>query len=348
MSKTKIITDKNQLLKSLRESDTLTPYPGFKAEWIHESGKPSALRVQFSRIIDEDDTTDYQLYIVLQPNRQLLQPGKPAPGTIVLSPHIPGSLAQELRACGIAHADLNGRLFLLGGTHLVDIRAKTSTYRNEQRGPDPFSPKASRIIRTFLSRREELLTQDELVEITRASRALVSKVLAQLVDDDYVEQLNKATKTQSAHYKLKQFDRLLDTWKDKDDWVKRVTIHQYSVLSDSPDSIARKLTSATGTRDVAFTQWFAAWQRRPHATASVVSAYLKDLSLLDVIPGRPVNSGGNLWIIVPKDEGVFQNTIDLNGFQQVCDVQTYLDLITAGMRGPEAAKELRTWEGFSR
>jgi hypothetical protein len=321
----------------------LQPYPRFKSEWVYVDGKPSKLRASFS-----GNTVEYRLHLALHPNRQLLQLGKLNDRAIVVSPHIPDALAQDLRQCGVAHADLNGRLFLLGKMHLVDIRAGKSLYRSEQKGPDPFSPKASRIVRAFLCQRGQLLTQDDLVESTKVSRALVSKVLTQLIDEDFIEQVNKATKTQSAHYELKQFNRLLDNWADKDDWQKRVTVHQFSLLDNDLDDLAHKLVNAVGADEIAFTQWIAAWQLRPHTTTPVISAYLKNQQLLDEISGRPVDSGGNLWIIIPQDEGVFQYSRLVKGLPLVSDVQVYLDLIDAGLRGPEAASELRKWEGFTR
>jgi len=52
--------------------------------------------------------------------------------------------------------------------------------------------------------------------------------------------------------------------------------------------------------------------------------------------------GGNLWLLVPKDRGVFQ------GLPIVSDPQIYLDLVGSGLRGPEAADALRQWEEFSK
>jgi len=116
------------------------------------------------------------------------------------------------------------------------------------------------------------------------------------------------------------------------------------LLVPRPASMASWALRSVG----ASTQWIAAWQLRPHTTTPVVSAYLKNQQLLDEIPGRPVDSGGNLWIIVPQDEGVFQYSRLVKGLPLVSDVQVYLDLIDAGLRGPEAASELRKWEGFTR
>lgn len=64
--------------------------------------------------------------------------------------------------------------------------------------------------------------------------------------------------------------------------------------------------------------------------------------------GRKVSSGGNLWLLVPEDRGVFQGNQSKDDFPLVCDVQIYLDLVGSGLRGPEAADALRQWEGFAK
>ena len=62
---------------------------------------------------------------------------------------------------------------------------------------------------------------------------------------------------------------------------------------------------------------------------------------------RRVEEGGRLRLVVPKDEGVFNPAQIVNGLPLASDVQIYLDLVNAGLRGDEAANELRRWPDFS-
>ncbi len=183
---------------------------------------------------------------------------------------------------------------------------------------------------------------------TCTSRALVSQVLTQLVEEGWVQQVRASKPGKSGLYQLTDFGGLLDAWAGRDDWQRRVVIHEYSVLSNKPEEIARKLVDAVGKENIAFTQWFAAWLRRPHTTAPVVSAYVKKRHILEIAPARKVSSGGNLWLLVPEDEGVWQEGRETEGFPLVSDVQIYLDLLQVGQRGPETALELKAWEGFAR
>jgi hypothetical protein len=63
---------------------------------------------------------------------------------------------------------------------------------------------------------------------------------------------------------------------------------------------------------------------------------------------REVPNGGAVWVIVPRDRGVFQATQTVSEFELVCDAQIYLDLLKVGLRGPDQAQALRQWEGFRR
>jgi len=290
----------------------------------------------------------FSLRPIIHPSRKLLGSEKIGPKELLICPHIADPLASDLRQQGIAHADLNGRLFILTGESVIDFRPGEIRYRSERKGPDPFSPKASRIVRSLLCRSLATVTQEELATRTGTSRALVSKVLGQLLDDELVRQVSTSAPGHPAYYQLTNFDRLLDTWAKSDQWHERATVHEYSILSNKPEEIARKLTESVGTEPLAFTQWFAAWNRRPYTTAPLVSCYVKKRQILEIVPARRVKNGGNLWLIVPDDEGVWQDSQEANGFPLVSDVQIYLDLLQVGQRGPETAEELRKWEGFAK
>lgn len=294
----------------------------------------------------------FTLYPHLHPSRKLLEQDFTDEGKkrslIFLSPHIPDALASDFRKHGLNHADLNGRLFIKTDHYLLDRQPKGRAYQNPVSEPDLFSLKTSRIIRALLSHPEKTWTQDELREHTSLSPGLISRILKTLVSHGDVS-LDKVPGVKSrAHYRLQEFDRLLDAWRAEDDWTKRVTLQQFSVLSSDVTEIARNLTLFAGEAEVAFTQWFAAHLRHPYTTPPVVSAYVIYRRHLDLPLGRKVNSGGNLWLLYPEDDAIFRETQKVSGFQLVSDVQIYLDLIRTGLRGPDQAQALREWKGFAR
>jgi DNA-binding HxlR family transcriptional regulator len=288
----------------------------------------------------------------LHPSRQWLKEAGEGRRAVLLAPHIPEALAADLRRLAINHADLNGRLFLTTGWALIDRRPTERSHRSPETALDVFSQKTSRLVRCLLAHREREWTQEELTGRTGLSRGLVSRALTYLTQEEFVRREAKATREVPARYRVQAFDRLLDAWQQADRWHARTELHEFSVLTGDPAELAADVRELLRGKDgqVAgvFTQWFAARLRHPYTDSPVVSAYVRQLP--ESLPqfARPVASGGNLWLLVPKDEGVFQETQEVAGYPLVSDVQIYLDLLQVEGRGPEQAKALRNWEGFAR
>lgn len=290
----------------------------------------------------------------LRPSRRLLDTGDADDTRLILCPALGEPLAKDLRLAGINHADLNGRLFLNFDepTLILDRPAGERRFANPTSELDVFALKSTRLLRLLLSRRDALWTQAELTERSGLSRGLVSRLVRSLVADDFLIPVTPATRQQAGTWRLIDHDRLLDGWATADDWHARAEVQQYSVLASNAGALASEVREKLhGDREEdapAFTQWFAASLRHPYTDSPVVSVYVRRPAEFSLRFARPVSNGGNLWVIVPKDDGVFQETQNVGGFRLVSDVQIYLDLLGVGQRGPEQAEALRKWEGFAR
>lgn len=183
------------------------------------------------------------------------------------------------------------------------------------------------------------------MERTGLSKGLVSRLSRHLIEQGLLAQKERTLQ-------VKQWDGLLDAWAAQDDWRKRTTLHQYSLLESDLETIARRLLKIfPAGESLVFTQWFAANLRHPYTIAPVVSAYVTkfpDERIERELGARRVTDGGTLWLVAPKDDGVFRETQKVGEFTLVCDAQIYLDLVRAGLRGPEQAQALREWNGFGR
>ncbi len=80
-----------------------------------------------------------------------------------------------------------------------------------------------------------------------------------------------------------------------------------------------------------------------------VSVWPPDETLADLRLRGDVE-GGNVWLVHPKDEGVFMGSATHLGVRHVSTVQTYLDLQSQPERSEEAAEQLRrkhlTWKAM--
>src|SRR5205085_10865144 len=121
---------------------------------------------------------------------------------------------------------------------------------------------------------------------------------------------------------------LLDAWVGRYDWQSRTTVRQYSLLETEPVQIARKLQEVfKGKQKPVFTQWFASNLRRPYTVPPAISAYVPrfpESADEKKLSARQVINGGSLWLIVPRDQGVFLETQRVGEFTLACDAQIYL------------------------
>ena len=264
---------------------------------------------------------------------------------LLIAPNISATLARLCRERGLSCADLNGRLWLRTEGVLIERDAKQTRFRPAVAEPDVFSVKGSRLVRTLLSHRDREWSHKELVERTGLSKGLVSRLSRHLIEQGLLAQRERTLQ-------VKQREALLDAWAAQDDWRKRTTLHQYSLLESDLETIARRLLkNFPAGESLVFTQWFAANLRHPYTIAPVVSAYVTkfpDERSERELGARRVTDGGTLWLVAPKDDGVFRETQKVGEFTLACDAQIYLDLLRAGLRGPEQAQALREWSGFGR
>jgi len=67
-----------------------------------------------------------------------------------------------------------------------------------------------------------------------------------------------------------------------------------------------------------------------------------DLSTVTVAAQlKPVDSGPNILLLTPYDEGVFYAASSIGGLMTASPVQVYLDVIGSRARGQEAAEAIR-------
>jgi hypothetical protein len=256
---------------------------------------------------------------------------------------LPESLAQKCRKEGINFIDLNGRIWIRGNGLLIDCKVpdQSARYRLEEKDVDFFSTKSCRLARVLLSHPDRIWLQSDLTKATALSQGLVSRLLNHASKLGWVD-------GSRGDWRLTEPNSVIDAWVKADDWRKRVTLRQYSTYEADLKSLSQRILGGV-SGEIAFTQWFAANLRFPYTQPPLVSAYRRHLPTPEeqaALGLREVSDGGRLWIIVPRDEGVFQTVRRVDGVPIVCDVQIYLDLLQVGLRGPDQAKALREWEGF--
>jgi len=272
-----------------------------------------------------------------------LIPQKTRKYAIIVAPFISEESARLCSEAGMGCVDLCGNARLAFGSVYIETRSADNPFREKREQRSIFSPRAARVLRVLLQGPLRSWKVTELAAVAQVSLGHVSSVRRQLLAQEWAADRPEGllvTKPKA----------VLDAWSRSDVWEKRTETREYSTpLSGDLPGLARQIQKDLG--DVAFTQWFAGWVRQPYTQPPVVTAYVRKFPEESVISekwlARRVSDGGRLRLVVPGDEGVFFATQTVQGFNVVCDVQIYLDLLHAGQRGDEAAAELRNDKNFS-
>lgn len=264
---------------------------------------------------------------------------------LLMTVRLSESFVAQCRQRGVSCLDLNGRMWIKGPGLLIDRNTAASPIRYRLTEPEIrfFSPKSSRVARALLHDPGRTWRQSDLAHATGLSQGLLSRLLNHAARQGWAE-------GKRGDWRLTDPGALLDAWEKADDWSKRVTLRQYSILEPDCRVVARRLFERANG-ELVFTQWFAAGLRHPYADVPVVTAYRRSFPTEEEqrsLDYHAVVDGGKVWIAVPRDDGVFKSIRQVQGLPLVSDAQMYLDLIHVGLRGPDQAKALREWPGFCR
>ena len=263
---------------------------------------------------------------------------------LVLVPFISEESARICVDAGVGYADFAGNARLSFDQIFIETRAAKKTTAEKREAKSVFSPKAARVLRVLLQGPLRAWKVKDLAAEAAVSIGHVSAVRQQLLAREWAVEEEEGLR-------ISKPDALLDAWAAEDDWEKRTESREYSLLEYDPEKVAEKLEKLLGGTRHAFTQWFGAFLRQPYTLPALTTLYVEEFPDEALLKGelraRRVDGGGRLRIVKPKDEGVFQCLQEIRGRKVVCDLQLYLDVIHAGMRGDEAAHELRKSENFS-
>lgn len=198
-----------------------------------------------------------------------------------------------------------------------------------------FTAKASRLVRAFLANfnRWSGVCQADLARETGLSRGYVSILARRMVDDGY------ASHRGNLLY-LDEPDRLLD------DWVSRYRFdrHQrldFALSMNTYEQGLEKLGSELGKTGsaYAFTGWSGAYLLEPHAEPPTLMAYVERVPESPLL--HSVEKQGNVMLLIPQDEGVFQFSNESQYGPIACDPQVYVDVCRMPGRAREQADAFR-------
>jgi len=256
---------------------------------------------------------------------------------LFLVPHLTPGMLDECRKAGVCAADSDGNILLaVPGLYVEHYRQKPRTSRPSLTG-SVFTARSSRLVRALLAKYPCACRQTELVEWTGVSPGYVSTRIKTLEGDGYVRRDGEKVR-------LTEPDRLLTDWARSYRFDRHLRL-RYAISMASYEQGLDKVKAEMDRLGLrcAFTGWSAAYLAAPFGEPENIMAYVSgrpDPRQLRFL--HPVDDGGDVVLLIPHDEGVFQFAVDLPGKPLLVSyAQLYVDLTRMSGRAPEQADVVR-------
>ena len=240
---------------------------------------------------------------------------------------------------GIGWFDLSGNGRITGSGLHVRVEGRPNRFKVRGRPSDIFAPKSSRIARWFLIHPGKSFPQRELARAAGMDEGFVSRIISRMVKEGLIR------RDESGNVLVQDPAALMEAWRE----TYRIQAHAWMrghIAARTGEEALQRLVDSCQNRGIAYaaTGLGAAWLYTHFAAYRIASLYLNEApspSWLAEIGFQEVPQGGNVWLIEPKDEGVFHGAGEVAGIRCVHPVQTYLDLKDHPERSAEAAEQLR-------
>ncbi len=250
------------------------------------------------------------------------------------------------REQGVAWLDLSGNARIVAPGLRIVVEGKPNQFVRPGRPRNLFAPRSARVTRALLLDPTKHQTQAELARATGLNRGTVSRVVAALLDANLIERDPLDENEAASVIRVPDPRLLLEAWRDAVDFTKQ-HIYRFTVAARSGDALVRRAAAflTDSHVDPAATGLAAAWYYAPYADFRTVSFYVRELpsqhQLMSVLGAREETRGANLWLVIPKDDGVRMGMNHLKGVPCVSAVQAYVDLKGHPERASDAATALR-------
>lgn len=240
---------------------------------------------------------------------------------------------------GIGWFDMSGNGRIIGPEFNFRVEGRPNQFKVRGRPADIFAPKSSRIARWLLIHQGKSFFQRELARATGMDEGFVSRIVSRMVKEGLVQ------REESGNVLAQDPAALMAAWRE----MYRIQAYAWRrghIAARSGEEALQRLAASCQTRGIAYaaTGLGAAWLNTHFAAFRIASIYLHEStspSWLAEIGFQEEPRGGNVWLIEPKDEGVFQGAGEVAGIRCVHPVQIYLDLKDHPERSAEAAEKLR-------
>lgn len=254
---------------------------------------------------------------------------------IFVAPYVSPTSARILSENDMGYLDFAGNCRLSFRTVFISKEGRSNPFTQKRDLCTLYSRKAARVLRVLLTHPGRAWRTQELASEANVSLGQVANVKKLLEDREWM-------RSDSEGMRLVEPESLLAEWAGNYS-NRRNEIRQY-YSPKSPPELESDLADACGDLGIryALTGFSSAARLAPFVRYQRAMAYIQDDQerLAGALGLKEVDSGANVSLIVPYDEGVFYGGSKVDGVIIASPVQTYLDLLGIRGRGEEAARFL--------
>ena len=280
------------------------------------------------------------------------------------------------KSLGVGYMDMQGSIFVKFKDKLID---KVASYKipnqfkkERKRVKKLFSMNSLRFFITMLNNPDKWFTQEELSIKTGVSKGYINRILKTLesgvkADSNVLTVETPRAKLKAGNipgfitiaqarwrntsgkkileYRVVNPSRLLDILSQQYNFSKNKVISLYSFEKDTYKLIREIAAQSKKLKiDYALTMHAGASQIAPFVRFEDIYFYTKNEQLskwISALDLKQTELGGNVFLVVPQDEWILNQTQTANDLKIINNVQLYMDLVNYPKRGKEQAEFLR-------
>lgn len=256
---------------------------------------------------------------------------------IFMAPYISPQSAAVCQAEGMGYVDLAGNGRLAFGQVYISREGNPNPFSQKRGLRSLYSPKAARVLRVLLvqGNQRQPWRLETLAREAQVSLGQVANVKKLLLEREWLE-------SGAQGIALSAPQALLEEWAPNYPFRRHVAYDFYTLRSPAEMEAEVGRLGREDRRAYALTGFSGAARLAPAVRYQRVWAYVPDdvETLAKKLDLKPVDSGANVTLLQPYDDGVFYGLQEIENTQIVSTVQLYLDLKNIHGRGEEAADAL--------
>lgn len=251
---------------------------------------------------------------------------------IFLAPFISPKSAAICKEAGIGYVDLSGNCSIVFQQVFISREKMGNQYPFKTSLNSIYAPKSERVLRVLLAYPYQSWKTIQLAKEAQVSLGMITQVSKKLIEEEWLKKTSQGIA-------LTQPENLLADWSNHYT-IKRNKLSNYYSLKPLQQA-EMEIAETCGESDIpyALTGFSASNRLAPMVRGQKAMVYIsRSIEWVAEKAGlKSVESGANILLIQPYDNGVFWNAQQIGNLQISDPIQVYLDLKRYPGRGEEAA-----------